>query len=212
MSKFEISNQLYHQFLDDPENKDNPELQIDTSQWLKKEHYSAVHAQFYHSSGSFKDYPVVNISYKAAELFCKWLTSQYKKVKKRKFKRVYFRLPTEEEWIIAARGRNKESIYGWVGNEIIDKNGRPKGNYYNETDTEQNTNLLKPVNSFQSNDYGMYNMSGNVSEMVQNAKIVKGGDWMHGYEYCKISPMISWDGSPKPYIGFRVAMIVLEKN
>src|SRR6478736_4482820 len=57
--------------------------------------------------GSFGHYPVVNISHKAAIAYCQWLTDEYNNLKKRKFKKVLFRLPTINEWQIAALGYSK---------------------------------------------------------------------------------------------------------
>ena len=38
--------------------------------------------------------------------------------------KVKFRLPTEEEWIIAAQGGNNSAIYPWQGNELKNKKGK----------------------------------------------------------------------------------------
>ena len=54
---------------------------------------------------NYSDFPVVNISHGAAVMFCQWLTQQYNsRPGKKKFKNVKFRLPTLEEWQIAALG------------------------------------------------------------------------------------------------------------
>lgn len=209
-SKYEVSNELYNKFLSDSQYKNLSDVLIDTTQWLKKDHYSAPHANYYHNHPSFSNFPVVNISYQAAKLFCQWLTEQYNKDKNRKFRKVYFRLPTEQEWEEAARGGNKDAIYGWMGNDITDKKGNPKGNYLNEKNYN-NYNLLYSVHSFAPNAYGIFNMSGNVSEMIEGGEILKGGDWMHEYEFCKINTKMTWDGKPRPNVGFRVVMVVNEK-
>ncbi|MBL0741926.1 formylglycine-generating enzyme family protein [Chryseolinea lacunae] len=60
----------------------------------------------------YSNYPVINISYEAAVAYCEWLTEQYNNVAGRKFKKVKFRLPSVNEWQIAAASlRNAES---WV--------------------------------------------------------------------------------------------------
>lgn len=50
----------------------------------------------------FTQYPAVNISYEAAMAYCSWLTDQYNGLTERKYKKVKFRLPTVEEFQIAA--------------------------------------------------------------------------------------------------------------
>ena len=50
----------------------------------------------------FTQYPAVNISYEAAVAYCSWLTEQYNNSVEKKFKKVKFRLPTIQEFQIAA--------------------------------------------------------------------------------------------------------------
>ena len=50
----------------------------------------------------FTQYPAVNISYEAAVAYCSWLTDQYNGLTEKKYKKVKFRLPTIEEYKIAA--------------------------------------------------------------------------------------------------------------
>ncbi len=50
----------------------------------------------------FNNYPAVDISYDAATAYCTWLTEQYNRAAEHKFKKVKFRLPTIDEWQIAA--------------------------------------------------------------------------------------------------------------
>jgi formylglycine-generating enzyme required for sulfatase activity len=50
----------------------------------------------------FTQYPAVNISYEAAVAYCSWLTDQYNGLAEKKYKKVKFRLPTIEEYQIAA--------------------------------------------------------------------------------------------------------------
>lgn len=50
----------------------------------------------------FTQYPAVNISYEAAVAYCSWLSDQYNNSAERKYKKVKFRLPTIQEFQIAA--------------------------------------------------------------------------------------------------------------
>jgi formylglycine-generating enzyme required for sulfatase activity len=56
----------------------------------------------------YTDYPAVNLLHEGAILFCQWFTEQYNSnTGKKKFKHVKFRLPTLQEWQIAALGYAK---------------------------------------------------------------------------------------------------------
>jgi formylglycine-generating enzyme required for sulfatase activity len=60
------------------------------------------------TSANYMDYPAVNISHEGAVLFCQWFTEQYNSNPgKKKFAKVKFRLPSLNEWQIAALGYPK---------------------------------------------------------------------------------------------------------
>lgn len=63
----------------------------------------------------FTQYPAVNVSYEAAMAYCSWLTDQYNGLAEKKYKKVKFRLPTVEEYQIAAA--SIENPTSWNVNE-----------------------------------------------------------------------------------------------
>jgi len=64
------------------------------------------------------DYPAVNVTHEGAVAYCNWLTEQYNTFRgKKKFKKVKFRLPTLQEWQIAALGYDR--FQTWVLEENV---------------------------------------------------------------------------------------------
>ncbi|AEC20402.1 hypothetical protein PT7_1862 [Pusillimonas sp. T7-7] len=99
------------------------------------------------------DHPVVQVSYKDAQAYAKWAGK---------------RLPTEAEWEYAARGGLEQATYSW-GNELS-PDGKPMANIW-DTQQQQPFPVVKdekiqvgttPVGSFPANDYGLFDMAGNV--------------------------------------------------
>lgn len=100
-----------------------------------------------------------------------------------------YRLPTEAEWEYAAKSLkgnskyenvNEKKLYSWNGLGMRDNIGRGHGimmaNYKRGRGDNMgvagylndNYDITGPVKAFLPNDYGLYNMSGNVSEWVMD--------------------------------------------
>jgi formylglycine-generating enzyme required for sulfatase activity len=74
------------------------------------------------------------------------------------------RLPTEAEWEFAARGGNKSNGYTYSGSNNLDEVGWYRSNSGYE---------IKPVGQKKANELGLYDMTGNVSEICNDGIISK---------------------------------------
>lgn len=177
--------------------------QVDSSLWNNvKANGNEFYAKKYHK---IHDYPVVNISKQAAELYCEWLSEVWNS-QQDKYE-VEFRLPTEKEWEYAALGGKepKNRDYPWDGKYCKNSKG--------EFLAQHKAFGLKfgpaKTHSFLPNEFGLYNMSGNVSEMIQDKDITKGGAWNNTEKELKIISASKIEKSP--YVGFRPILILKEK-
>ena len=92
------------------------------------------------------DRPVINVNWHDAVAYCEWKSKATGKT---------YRLPTEAEWEYAARGGNKSKGYTYSGSNDLDAVGWYDNNSGRKT---------HPVAQKQSNELGLYDMSGNVWE------------------------------------------------
>jgi Sulfatase-modifying factor enzyme 1 len=178
---------------------------------------------FKHAHPDDPDCPVVNISHKAAQLYCDWITKVYNDSndKKKAYRKVRFRLPTEPEWELAAHAGRPDPPYPWGGYYIRNAKGCFLANY--DVSKEEpckdcpNSNNSRPddggffsvkASSYFPNDFGLYNMSGNVAEMIDQPGVAKGGSWNEPPIQGQITSRNTYT-KPVPFIGFRVFMEVL---
>ena len=147
----------------------------DTLAWIRDFTYSYNEpwATRYFWHPGFDEYPVVGVTWKQALAFCNWRTkiqTDYLTTKRQPGLQAY-RLPTEVEWEYAARGGKDFSMYPWGGYYARDKKGvflanfKPlRGNY-----AEDGGIITMKVGSFEPNEYGLYDMAGNVAEWTETA-------------------------------------------
>jgi len=208
----EVTNEMYELFLTDLlKQKRFDELDIARSNEVNWRAYLPVDKKdltdeelFPYGFPDDSDFPIVNITHDAAKLYCSWLTTVYNGMdhKKKKLKNVVFRLPTEREWEYLAQGGKIDFIYPWGGSYMRNSRGCYLANIKTGTSVEkdmdstncESVNLsdsdgayfLVGTKSYFPNAYGLYNMSGNVSEIVSTSGVVKGGSWNTSPEKAKI--------------------------
>jgi gliding motility-associated lipoprotein GldK len=169
----------------------------DTTVWVRQFNYSynePIALQYYWFQG-FNKYPVVGVNWNQANAFCNWRTHLWRSERDRlkQYTESEFRLPSEEEWEWAARGGRNESPYPWGGPYIINKKGcylanfKPqRGNYAADGGL-----YTVPVDWYASNDYGLKNMAGNVSEWTSSAYF--GGTYN---QVADLNPSLTYNAKP----------------
>ncbi len=176
--------------------------------------------------------PVINVSREEAQMYTAWLSQTTGKK---------YRLPSESEWEYAARGGTTTPWY-WGISETSE--GSPRAceyaNVHDQTSREAHPMYVwsnhpcadsfaetAPVGKFKPNAYGLYDVSGNVREWVQDChtgdynghpadrtareeakcekRIVRGGGWIDGFQTVRSAYRHTYEGEFRGYqVGFRV--------
>jgi formylglycine-generating enzyme required for sulfatase activity len=220
ISKYEITNQLFVFFLNFMEcdtlgqvegyyaiNLESPDTKIKWDKYSKK---------FFVLTG-YEDYPVVNVTWQGAQIFCSILNGK---------------LPSEAEWEFAARGGvyairyytgiNKDDFeyeYRFAGGNVMTERGWFVDNSYGRT---HKVGMLKP------NQLGIFDMCGNVWEWCYDkynkdfyktnndshdpeclsgppVRTNRGGSWSSDAVYCRITNRNYLSQTEcNPYLGFRL--------
>ncbi len=147
----------------------------DTTAWINDfdNAYNEPYVRLYFSHGGYNDYPVVGVSWEQANAFSNWRTDYLRKALGKDGVRIEpYRLPTEAEWEYAARAGKSENKYPWDGDLPMsdDKvcfyaNFKPdEGNYVRDGHI-----ITSRVGTYAPNDFGLYDMAGNVSEWTSTA-------------------------------------------
>ena len=129
-----------------------------------------------------EDYPVTHISYEDAIAYCDWAGR---------------RLPTEAEWEHAARANKKNTIYLW-GDDISKLSERAnswEGEFPVSNTLKDGFERSAPVKSYPANDFGLFDMAGNVWEWTS--------DWYNVNYYSELvnlnTPIINPKGATEAY-------------
>ena len=191
MDEYEITNNQYRQFIYGPSANETNAFQQngaldtidpilaeiiypDTMVWVEDFTYSynepLMENYFWHPA--FDNYPVVGVNWYAAQEFCKWRTlhlNQYRE-EKELAPMPRFRLPTEAEWEYGARGGYEHKVFPWESPYLRNSKGcflanfKPgRGDYIAD-----NFEYTSPVGAYFPNDYGLYDMPGNVAEWCED--------------------------------------------
>jgi formylglycine-generating enzyme required for sulfatase activity len=230
VSKYEVSNAEYKKFITDV-SKNNEAIFVhtvlpDTLVWRNDISNTEPFVKFYFRNNSYDHYPVVGVSYEAANAYCKWLTDQYNQYPRKKFKKVLFKLLSKDEWVFAANKGDTTKVYTWGTGFIQNNRKQYLCNYKHtvftldsatkkyiespEPNAIKGTTITAPIHSFYPNSFGIYNMCGNVAEMIEEKGIAKGGSFLEPAYNVRISSEKIYNKTQAD-IGFRIALKIIEK-
>jgi len=126
---------------------------------------------FWHPA--YDNYPVVGVTWSQAKAFNAWRTQLMNNWRNRNGQSDVqrFRLPTEAEWEYAARGGLELSPFPWGGPYMRNAQGCPLANFkpMRGDYVEDGGAYTVDISSYSPNDYGLYNMAGNVAEWTSTA-------------------------------------------
>ena len=231
MLETEVTNKAYNLFLNDLKAQgrtdDYEKACFRSENWYTPNHHNEAARCYYDSFPAYELYPAVNVPYEGAVLFCQWLTE---KVGNPEWEYV---LPSQLDWTWAASGGMTRAAYSMGGPFLTAADGTPYYHYqhvddswitrtdsgFQVVDNHPNTvstnfigsDIPYPAKSLRANGYGLYNMCGNVAEMVSNPNMAVGGSWLDpGYDI-RIYSIKNYT-QPSPQIGFRVIARKVEKE
>lgn len=164
------------------------------------------------------NHPVVHVSWNDCLAYCEWVGA---------------RLPTEAEWEYAARGGLTGKRYAW-GDELtpdgVHRCNIWQGAFPHTNSRDDGYQGTAPVDSFQPNGYGLYNVAGNVWEWCADwwtsrpadlpdhdpvgppsgeARVMRGGSYLCHHSYCNryrvAARSSNTPDSSTGNLGFRIA-------
>jgi len=194
----------------------------DTTCWVNdfENSYNEPYMHNYFSHPAYNAHPVVGVSYEQAKAFCNWRTNYLNSVLMVKGqKAMEYRLPTEAEWELAARGKQKAGRFPWKSNNATTEKGCFYANFKPSKGgfTDDGNIITSKVASYPANEYGLFDMAGNVAEWtstnwsesgyedmnelnpslhknrantdfyINKRKVVRGGSWKDAARFMEVS-------------------------
>lgn len=178
----------------------------DTMVWVRDFSYSynepMTRNYFWHPA--FDNYPVVGVNWSMANAFCYWRTKLWNSYAADGVISEDFRLPYEHEWEYASRGGHDLAPFPWGAYYIRNSKGcllanfKPgRGNY-----PEDGGLYTVKADAYYPNDYGLFNMAGNVAEWTMSS--YEAGAYAHIHD---LNPDIRYDSKDDDPIAYKRKVI-----
>ena len=178
----------------------------DTMVWVRDFSYSynepMTRNYFWHPA--FDNYPVVGVNWSMANAFCYWRTKLWNSYAADGVISEDFRLPYEHEWEYASRGGHDLAPFPWGAYYIRNSKGcllanfKPgRGNY-----PEDGGLYTVKADAYYPNDYGLFNMAGNVAERTMSS--YEAGAYAHIHD---LNPDIRYDSKDDDPIAYKRKVI-----
>jgi len=167
---------------------------------------------------NYPEYPAVNLTWEDAQAYCNWLSTLnglepcYNPATGAiDTSKTGYRLPTEAEWELAARGDVAGKTYPWGSDDITQTSCNYlaySGDLSPEMPNFENNRGPLPVASFIETGRGFYDLAGNVAEWcldrydaeyynssppvnpmgptTGSTRNLRGGDWSRSLEYLRV--------------------------
>ena len=220
LDRYEVTNAEYRKWMSTLAPDQQAQMMPDTTIWDDAGFRFSWDSYF--RGPRYQTHPVVGLTFEQASAYC---AAQDK------------RLPTEAEWEYAARSGREGGIYPWNGYEARNADGEYMANYNNGRAgyAADGYAFTAPVDAYYPNEWGLYNMSGNVAEWVEDAysatylilsdfnpyhideaetrHVVRGGSWASDEFYIGVGVRDAQEKSQaSPYVGCRCVMDVSEDD
>jgi formylglycine-generating enzyme required for sulfatase activity len=219
--RFEVSVLSWREFIawieqKDSANRYNREENLpDSLVWYEVD--PRMNSEIYFTHPGFNNYPMVGITYEQAEAFCRWRSDMVNNAKASgknpewKFRKIRYRLPTREEWeMLAANRLNPDEFpHGLplpkekIGDLIYYRWHRYERPNYGPRIYPVEIRALYP------NSFGVYNIMGNVSEMIAEKGVAKGGNFLVSLDSVRVKLDLPYS-RPEAWLGFRCVCDILE--
>lgn len=141
------------EYTDAPTITSPEDLLPDSTAWRDGGLNEVIPWSIYFYDQFYNDRPVVCVNWFQAKIFAAWAGK---------------RLLTESEWEYTARSGVSGRVYPWDGLDVQTKTGKYRANFKQERGVYDADGypIMAPVDSYQPNDFGIYNIAGNISEWV----------------------------------------------
>jgi formylglycine-generating enzyme required for sulfatase activity len=164
--------------------EENIPVYPDTLAWIRDffNSYNEPLSRAYFWHPAYDYYPVTGVSWRQATAFCHWRSYH---AKEKRYKNQYpahdYRLPMEVEFEYAARGGLEGNLYPWGSMYNTNSSGCFLANFKPQRGDYalDGFSRTSPVAQYEPNEFGLYDMAGNVAEWVNDAYDENGYEATH---------------------------------